>query len=78
MSAKAIIANLTSGKGADGRVTALRNISELLEGHLSAEAFDATVSFITKAQEDESIPARRRAFNEEYLKTVHALKSLSV
>lgn len=76
MSAKALIANITSGKGADGRVTALRNASELLQGHLTVEEFDATVAFIEKAQQDESINARRREFNDEYLKTVKALHNL--
>ena len=71
--------NVISAIGADGegKMTAVRNVSDLLVGNLDPAEFDKITELVRNAQANETLSPRRQAFNDSYLKTLEALTQLS-
>jgi hypothetical protein len=77
LTAESVITNLTDGTGGEGQMTAIRNISDLLHGHMNKEEFDKITEIVKDALSLENLSPRRKVFNESYLNAIHVLSNLS-
>jgi hypothetical protein len=67
------VISIVKGKNSAGRMEALRAVSDVLHGQISAEDFDRSLNIVRQAQSLEGLSEKRRAFNDTYLETIEAL-----
>lgn len=77
LSAKNVIDEINADRDRAGRVEAIRNVSDLLLGHMSAEEFDNVLEVVKEAYAvNDTLPEARQIFNSAYLRTIDSLINL--
>lgn len=77
LSAKNVIDEINADRDRAGRVTAIRNVSDLLLGHMSVEEFDNVLEVVKEAYAvNDTLPEARQIFNSDYLRTIDSLINL--
>lgn len=74
LSAKKVVEEVTGDRESAGRVEAIRNVSDLLLGHMSPTEFDNVLEVVKEAYAvNDTLPEARQIFNNAYLRTVSSL-----
>lgn len=68
--AQDIAKSLGSGVAKQGKMAAIRAISDYVHGFDTAEKFNATVAHVRKTQASPATPAGQQEFNEAFLRMV--------